>query len=276
MKPFLKWAGGKYRIIDKIRAALPPGNRLIEPFAGSGSVFLNMDYPDNLIADANADLINLFQHVQSGGKEFIEYCQQFFVSGNNQPDAFYHLREEMNTTSDLQLKAALFIYLNRHCFNGLCRYNGKGEFNVPFGRYTKPMLPEPELLNFWSKSQAAKFEVADFANTMNRAEPGDVVYCDPPYVPLTATANFSDYTKEKFGLHEQRKLADLAGELMHQGVSVVISNHDTEFTRSVYSAAKIDAFDVQRFISRDADNRNKVGELLAIFTASKCPSPHPI
>ena len=265
MKPFLKWAGGKYRIIDKIKAALPVGSRLIEPFAGSGAVFLNMDYPDNLIADSNADLINLFRHVQSGGKEFIKYCQQFFVSDNNQADVFYHLRAEMNTTSDLQLKAALFIYLNRHCFNGLCRYNGKGKFNVPFGRYIKPMLPEQELLNFWSKSQFAKFEVADFITTMNRAEPGDVVYCDPPYVALTATANFSDYTKDKFGLREQQELADLAVKLMLKGIPVIISNHDTEFTRTAYAAAKIDAFDVRRSISSDASNRQKVGELLAIF-----------
>lgn len=276
MKPFLKWAGGKYRIIDKIRAALPPGNRLIEPFVGSGAVFLNMDYPANLIADSNTDLINLFLHVQSGGKEFIEYCQQFFTSDNNQADAFYRLREEMNTTSDLQRKAALFIYLNRHCFNGLCRYNGKGEFNVPFGRYTKPMLPKEELLNFWVKSQSAKFEVADFVTTMNLAEPGDVVYCDPPYVPLTATANFSDYTKEKFGLCEQQKLADLAFKLMHKGIPVIISNHNTEFTRTAYSAAKINYFDVQRFISRDAENRNKVSELLAVFTSNKSSSPHTV
>jgi DNA adenine methylase len=266
MKPFLKWAGGKYRIIDRIRAALPPGNRLIEPFAGSGAVFLNMDYPVNLVADSNADLINVFRHVQSEGKDFIEYCQQFFVSANNQADVFYRLRAEMNTTSDLQRKAALFIYLNRHCFNGLCRYNGKGGFNVPFGRYAKPMLPVPELLNFWTKSQSAKFELADFVTTMNCAEPGDVVYCDPPYVPLTATANFADYTKEKFGLAEQQKLADLAGELMHKGISVVISNHDTEFTRLAYAAAKIDTFDVRRSISSDAENRHHASELLAIFT----------
>jgi DNA adenine methylase len=265
MKPFLKWAGGKYRIIDKIRAVLPPGKRLIEPFAGSGAVFLNMDYPTNLITDSNPDLINLFKHVQAGGKEFIDYCHQFFVSDHNQADIFYQFRQEMNTTNDLQHKAALFIYLNRHCFNGLCRYNSKGEFNVPFGRYVKPILPEAELLNFWVKSQSATFAVADFVTTMNQAEAGDVVYCDPPYVPLTTTANFADYTKDKFGLCEQQKLADLAGELMSKGIPVVISNHDTEFTRVAYSAAKIDTFDVRRSISRDASNRHSVGELLAVF-----------
>ncbi len=265
MKPFLKWAGGKYRIIDKIRAALPPGNRLVEPFAGSGAVFLNMEYPANLIADANTDLINLFRQVQSGGKEFIDYCQQFFSSENNQPDVFYRFRSEMNNTGDLQRKAALFIYLNRHCFNGLCRYNAKGEFNVPFGRYVKPMFPEREILNFWDKSQLATFEVADFITTMNRARLGDVVYCDPPYVPLTTTANFADYTKEKFGILQQQELANLAEELMNKGIPVIISNHDTDFTRMAYAAAKIEAFDVRRSISRDANTRYSVGELLAIF-----------
>jgi DNA adenine methylase len=171
----------------------------------------------------------------------------------------------MNTTCDLQRKAALFIYLNRHCFNGLCRYNAKGEFNVPFGRYVRPVLPERELLNFWVKSQSTTFAVADFVTTMNRAQLGDVVYCDPHYVPLTITANFANYTKEKFDLEQQQELADLAGKLMTKGILVIISKHDTESTRRAYAAAEIQAFNVRRSISRNADTRYNVSELLAIF-----------
>lgn len=266
MKPFLKWAGGKYKIIDKIKASLPIGDRLIEPFAGSGAVFLNTDYQKYIVADSNADLINVFRHVQSEGLDFINYANQLFIQENNQEEAFYHLRAEFNSTVDARRKAAIFIYLNRHCFNGLCRYNSKGCFNVPFGRYTKPVLPEKEMLNFFEKSQSVEFKVADFIQTMSEAELGDVVYCDPPYVPLTVTSSFTSYTQDGFSLDDQQKLANMAHTLMSKGIPVIISNHDTDFTRSVYAAAKIESFDVQRFISSNAANRNKASELLAVFS----------
>lgn len=265
MKPFLKWAGGKYRLVDLIKSTLPQGNRLIEPFVGSGSVFLNTDYSANLLADSNPDLINLFQLVQKEGQGFINYCRGYFVPENNSELAFYQLREEFNATDDLRKKAALFVYLNRHCFNGLCRYNSKGRFNVPFGRYSKPTLPEKEMFYFHEKSQSAVFEVADFITTMAKAKHGDVVYCDPPYVPLSATSSFTSYSKGGFGLDEQNALADMAKRLQKNGITVVISNHDTVFTNQVYQPAKIITFDVQRFISSDTKNRNAVGELLAVF-----------
>jgi DNA adenine methylase len=265
MKPFLKWAGGKYRLVDLIKTTLPKGNRLIEPFVGSGALFLNTDYSTNLLADSNPDLINLFQLIQKEGQGFINYCQGLFVPENNTELVFYKLREEFNATNDLRRKAALFVYLNRHCFNGLCRYNSKGGFNVPYGRYTKPILPEKEMFYFYEKSKHAVFEVADFITTMEKAKTGDVVYCDPPYVPLSATSSFTSYSKGGFGLDEQNALADMAKKLQKKGITVVISNHDTVFTNEVYHPAKIITFDVQRFISSDTKNRNAVGELLAVF-----------
>ncbi len=265
MKPFLKWAGGKYRLVELIKKNLPAGNRLIEPFVGSGALFLNTEYSANLLSDSNPDLINLFKLLQKEGQGFISYCQEFFVQENNTELAFYQLREEFNSTNDLRRKAALFVYLNRHCFNGLCRYNSKGGFNVPYGRYSKPKLPENEMLYFHEKSKNAIFEVADFVTTMKKAKSGDVVYCDPPYVPLSATSSFTSYSKGGFGLDEQNALADMAKELQKKGITVVISNHDTVFTNEVYHPAKIITFDVQRFISSDTKNRNAVGELLAVF-----------
>lgn len=265
MKPFLKWAGGKYRLVELIKKNLPEGNRLIEPFVGSGALFLNTEYSANLLADSNPDLINLFKLIQKEGQGFISYCQGLFVPENNTELAFYQLREEFNATNDLRRKASLFVYLNRHCFNGLCRYNSKGGFNVPYGRYTKPALPEKEMYYFYEKSQHAVFEVADFITTMEKAKTGDVVYCDPPYVPLSATSSFTSYSKGGFGLDEQNALADMAKKLQKKGITVVISNHDTVFTNEVYHPAKIITFDVQRFISSDTKNRNAVGELLAVF-----------
>ncbi|MCX8519484.1 MAG: Dam family site-specific DNA-(adenine-N6)-methyltransferase [Methylophilaceae bacterium] len=265
MKPFLKWAGGKYRLVELIKKNLPTGNRLIEPFVGSGALFLNTEYSENLLADSNPDLITLFKIIQKEGQGFISYCQELFVPENNTELAFYQFREEFNNTNDLRRKAALFVYLNRHCFNGLCRYNSKGVFNVPYGRYAKPRLPEEEMYYFYEKSQHAVFEVANFITTMEKAKSGDVVYCDPPYVPLSATSSFTSYSKGSFGLDEQNALADMAKKLQKKGITVVISNHDTVFTNEVYRSAKIITFDVQRFISSDTKNRNAVGELVAVF-----------
>ncbi|MFM2344098.1 MAG: hypothetical protein RLZZ210_708, partial [Pseudomonadota bacterium] len=122
MKPFLKWAGSKYKIIDKIINVLPSGKRLIEPFVGSGSVFLNTNYEEYVCIDKNADLINLFKIIQAEGNNFIDYAKHFFIPNNNIEEQFYILRQEFNSTKDIYKKSALFIYLNRHCYNGLCRY----------------------------------------------------------------------------------------------------------------------------------------------------------
>jgi DNA adenine methylase len=268
VKPFLKWAGSKYKIIDRVLDALPNGDQLIEPFAGSGAVFLNAEFDGYLIADTNADLINLFIEIQTEGREFITYASSLFLAENNTEEAYYRFREEFNDCSDIPRKSALFIYLNRHCFNGLCRYNSKGGFNVPFGRCAKPAFPEKEILNFYEKSKRAVFEIADFKSTMNKATNGSVVYCDPPYAPLTVTANFSNYTSSGFNDEDQKALADSAKILTLNGIPVVISNHDTEFTRLIYEDANILSFDVQRFISSDAKNRNKAPELMACYKST--------
>lgn len=266
-RPFLKWAGGKFKIIDKILAELPSGNRLIEPFVGSGAVFLNAPFDRFLLAETNEDLINLFTLIQQEGQAFADYASTLFVPENNQAEAFYDLRTEFNTTPDNRRKAALFIYLNRHCFNGLYRCNSKGGFNVPFGRYAKPAFPHTQVMNFHAKSQNAEFVHQDFITTMDMAKLGDVVYCDPPYVPLSPTANFKDYTAAGFSLKQQQQLADKAHELSQRGVSVIISNHDTPFTRKIYQNASITSFDVQRFISSNASKRKKAPELVAYFGA---------
>jgi DNA adenine methylase len=266
MKPFLKWAGSKYKIIDRITRSLPPGKRLIEPFVGSGSVFLNTNYPEYLVADSNADPIALYNCIKDKGTDFIEYARQLFIAENNQQESFYRLRAEFNTSEDIDRKSAIFIYLNRHCFNGLCRYNSQGQFNVPFGRYKNPVFPEAAILDFFHKSQFVEFKVSNFIDTMEQARFGDVVYCDPPYAPLKQTSNFTSYTRDEFTLDHQRVLAGIAVKLMNQGISVIISNHDTEFTRSIYDSAQLNFFEVQRFISRNAESRIKAPELIAIFS----------
>jgi DNA adenine methylase len=266
-RPFLKWAGSKYRVLEHIHEMLPQGQRLIEPFAGSGAVFMNTDFTHYLLADTNADLINLYRTLQQQGENFIGECARLFQSRTNQEVYYYRRREEFNRCNNPQRKAALFIYLNRHGYNGLCRYNAAGLFNVPFGRYKRPYFPADELLAFYQKSVKAEFVHLDFSTVMRSAQTGDVVYCDPPYVPLSTSANFTCYSAGGFDMPQQQQLADLAEQTRQRGIPVLISNHNTRFTRKAYRGANdIKRFSVRRFISCNGNKRQTAGELLALFS----------
>ncbi|MDF2866634.1 MAG: Dam family site-specific DNA-(adenine-N6)-methyltransferase [Gammaproteobacteria bacterium] len=249
----------------QLKAILPEAKRLIEPFAGSAAVFLNTDYQHYLLAETNYDLISLYQYVQHEGLSFIEYCQAFFNTANNNSSCYYDLREQFNSTQDLRRKAALFLYLNRHGYNGLCRYNTNGGYNVPFGQHLKPYFPYKEMLTFHHKAQNAVFQHADFQTTLQLAIPGDVVYCDPPYLPLTATANFTQYSAKGFSWAEQEILAKQAEQLTNRGIPIIISNHDHPLIPELYKAARIIRFPVARSISRNGKQRKPVMEVLAIF-----------
>lgn len=267
IKPFLKWPGGKFKLLERIRNRLDTGNRLVEPFVGSGAVFLNAGFKKYLLADTNPDLINLYLLVQQNDADFDKYCHSFFTPENNCEERYYYFREEFNRTTDVRYKSALFLYLNRHCYNGLCRYNSKHEFNTPFGRYKKPYFPTKELDAFHKASKSAKFIHASFVDTMKKARKGDVVYCDPPYVPLSKTACFTDYFSGGFAWKEQIELAEWAGKLARKGIPVIISNHNTDNTRALYkdAGAQTERFMVRRTISCNTRNRGKVEELLAVF-----------
>ena len=265
-KPFLKWAGNKYRLMDKIQKLLPEGKRLIEPFAGSAAVFLNTDYSDYRLSDSNADLINLYNILKKQDKKFIAYCKTYFSQKFNDETTYYELRKQFNKCRSIQKKSALFLYLNRHGYNGLCRYNLKGGYNVPFGRYKTPYFPEEEMLAFSEKAQKASFIHQDFSTAMQQAKKGDVIYCDPPYAPLSSSANFTQYSAGGFGLEQQEHLAHIAEQKSSRGIPVLISNHNTSFTLKTYNQAqKISKFRVQRYISCNGNKRNSAGELLALF-----------
>ena len=266
-KPFLKWAGGKYRILDKILQELPPGARFVEPFAGSCAVYLNANFPRALICDLNSDLIHLYTHLQQEGESFIAYCASFFTPKNNMRSAYLALRDRLNASSDPRERAALLLYVNRHAFNGLIRYNSRGSFNVPFGKYKKPYFPLQELRAFYRKthSTATEFIATDFRSVFAALKPGDVVYCDPPYVPLSQTASFTTYAGNAFHAQDQNDLAACAKKAWQKGIHVVLSNHDTENMRNLYASAILKRFAVQRSISCDGDKRKAAPELLAVY-----------
>lgn len=263
----LKWAGGKYRILNRVLAALPPGSRLVEPFLGSGAVFLNSQYPSYLLADLNADLIDFFKELSKGGEEFIGLCQSYFTSATNSPNFFYAQREAFNHSAPGPKRAALFLYLNRHAYNGLMRYNTSGFFNTPFGRYARPYFPDRELRAMLNKFKGADvtFAKQSFEHSFAALRPGDVVYCDPPYLAMSQTSKFTSYTSKGFDAAAQAALAQAACAAQKKGCPVVISNHATETALSLYKNAQIELFDVSRSISCKAGGRGGVGELLAVY-----------
>lgn len=266
-RAFLKWAGGKYNLIEAITEQLPQGKKLVEPFVGAGSVFLNTDYPSYLLNDINPDLINLYNLLKNRTEEYIQDSASMFTPEHNLEKRYYEVRESFNLSTDIYERAVLFLYLNRHGYNGLCRYNNSGGFNVPFGRYKAPYFPKKELYFFAEKSQKATFTCTSFEKVFSRARKGHVIYCDPPYAPISKTAMFNSYAKGGFTLDSQVKLAALASRTNNQrNIPVLISNHDTEFTRDIYQDASLTQLQVSRFISQNGSNRKKVAELLALYS----------
>lgn len=264
MKPFLSWVGNKYRLAEKIIPHLPKGNRLIEPFVGSGAIFLNTDYDYYVLNDINPDLINLFEIIKHTPEHFIAAYKPYFSGEYYSPKAYYELRDRFNQIDEFNMeRAALFLYLHRHGFNHLCRYNSKGEFNVSWGNRKDWEQSDDAIYGFSEKAQNAMFMCNDYEVVAKSAEPGDILYCDPPYYRLSDTANFTKYSGDEFTIDDQHKLAEIAEEQSRNGVCVVISNHDTKETRGLYINADILVnFDVFRSFGK---NGNFVGELIAIY-----------
>ncbi|MGF1752636.1 Dam family site-specific DNA-(adenine-N6)-methyltransferase [Vibrio makurazakiensis] len=269
-RAFLKWAGGKYGLVEEIQRHLPPARKLVEPFVGAGSVFLNTDYDQYLLADINPDLINLYNLLKTDPETYITESKRWFCAENNRKEVYLDVRAQFNATDNVMYRSLAFLYMNRFGFNGLCRYNKKGGFNVPFGSYKKPYFPEAELEFFSEKAQKATFVCEGYVETFRRARKGCVVYCDPPYAPLSNTANFTSYAGNGFSLDDQAALADVAEKAaMERDIPVLISNHDTTLTRRLYHGADLNVVKVKRTISRNGAGRNKVDELLALFHSEK-------
>lgn len=265
VRSFLKWAGGKSKMAPKIASlVLPETKRIIEPFAGSCSVSLNIPSTSYGLFDINADLINTYKLLIECRNDFIEECRELFVDGNNR-STYEARRNEFNHTDIQRRKACLFVYLNRHCFNGLVRYNSAGMFNTPFGRYTSPYFPLQEMKIFIERLGGSFFGVSDFRTVMGNTGKGDFVYCDPPYVALDGVG-FTAYSKGSFSDDDQRDLALCCEQAVNREAVVVVSNHDTPFARSLYdNATYILQLDVPRFISCNGAGRKTARELMAIY-----------
>jgi DNA adenine methylase len=271
-KAFLKWPGNKRASIGMIKGEImsnknhlfgPFKGKFIEPFVGSAVVSLNIDFESYLLGDVNEDLMGLYNVLKDHKHSFIEYCKSYFDPEYNEESTFYSFRAKFNETEDKFEKAALFVYLNRHAFNGMCRYNASGKFNVPFGRYDNIHFPEAEMISFVQKIDQFEFVCQSFEQTIKRAQKEDVVYCDPPYIPLSNTASFTDYSTDGFGMDEQEKLAKLGEE---SNCLFLISNHYNDIALELYKNADyIVELNVSRVISAKAESRKPVKELLAVY-----------
>lgn len=265
-RPFLKWAGGKYSLLPELDRLIPAGKRLVEPFVGGGSVFLNSEKHESfLLADVNADLINLYQMLEVDHIRVCSLAKILFERANSE-EAYKDLRDEFNNQRMCAPeRAAAFLFLNRHCFNGLIRYNRDGFFNVGWGKYEAPYFPEIEIKAFKLKSHKCVFMNADYRRTLALAGENDVVYCDPPYEPLPGTAGFTNYAAGGFTWDDQIALAESCVAAHHRGAKVLISNSTAPRVLDLYerNGFTIHHVSARRAISSKGSTREVAKDIVA-------------
>ena len=261
-KPFIKWAGGKGQLLPSFVPLLPPlnkVNRYFEPFLGGAAVFFYLQHPRSYLSDCNADLVELYQVVRDEVEDLIRALS---IHRNNET-YFYKVRAQNPESLSAIQRAARFIFLNKTCYNGLYRVNGKGQFNVPFGNYKNPAICDAEGLRAASIAlRGAEISLTDFEQAVAGAKPKDFIYFDPPYQPISKTSSFTGYTAGRFDDAEQKRLADLFRRLARRGCSVMLSNSDAPLIRELYADFKITEIQASRAINSKADGRGKITELV--------------
>ena len=272
-RPFLKWAGGKAKLAPRILASAPPAvARYMEPFAGAGAVFFAFaeTHPStpSVLNDANNDLIETFTVLRDDPDALLGNLRglsEGYLSAtpDGRRDFFYEVRS--SSPPDPVARAARFIFLNKTCYNGLFRVNARGGFNVPHGRYKHPRILDETLLRECSAAlQRAGLRSEDFASVCESAVPGDFVYLDPPYHPLSSTANFTGYTRADFGRADQLRLRDSFEDLTRRGVAAMLSNSDHDFVRQLYGGLgyRLETVSMSRAINSRGAARAPIPELL--------------
>jgi len=263
--PVVKWVGGKTKLLPELLARMPVRfGRYYEPFAGGAALFFRVAPERAVLADSNSDLIGLYTCLSGDVAGVIRRLEHHREAHS---EAHYYAtrtrwndREASWVSAD---RAATFIYLNKTCFNGLWRVNRAGAFNVPIGRYTDPPICVPDALRAaGSLLGRTTLQCCDYQDAVTGARRGDLVYFDPPYDPVTVTANFTSYTSDTFGALHQRELADTARSLVARGCRVMLSNSDTPFIRSLYKGFHIDRVKCARAINSNAAKRGDVDEVI--------------
>ena len=270
LRPIVKWAGGKRQLLPELMRRLPPKwNTYYEPFIGGGALLVELYnkklLTSTVISDLNEELINLYQVIKKYPLELIKQISS--PDYKNDKETYLKQRERFNEiigNSKFKVeRAALFLYLNRHCYNGLWRVNKSGKFNVPFGRYKNPNMPSKELILEFSKMlEKVRIMSTDFENAVKSATKGDLVYFDPPYQPISSTAYFTDYTSKGFGFQEQERLARVFNELSDKGVFVILSNSESKEIYDLYKNHHLTVVEVNRAINSKGDKRTGAKEVI--------------
>ena len=267
--PFVKWAGGKRQLLSQIKERMPKKyNNYYEPFVGGGAVTFELLPTNALINDINKSLINVYRQICGHPEDFLEAVHRLDAEMWEDGKKYYYaLRENYNdklmkAEYDVEL-AALFVFINKHCFNGLYRVNGKGLFNVPYNNSRAASVDEKVILDVSKYLQGITIMDGDFENACENAKKGDFLFLDSPYAPLNPTS-FESYTKEGFDKESHERLAKLYDELTAKGCYCMLTNHNTEFINELYGnkGYRIDVVSVKRMINSDASKR--VGEEVII------------
>lgn len=267
--PFVKWAGGKRQLIPQIRERMPKQfNNYYEPFVGGGAVIFELLPENAVINDINRALINAYQMICDHPQEFLQEINRLDAEmWEDGKEYYYSLREHYNDKLmrdefDVEL-AALFVFINKHCFNGLYRVNGKGLFNVPYNNSRRSSVDEQSIMEISEYLRNVTIISGDFEVACEGASAGDFVFIDSPYAPLNPTS-FESYTKEGFDIESHRRLANFFDELTARGCYCMLTNHNTELINELYGnkGYTIDVVSVKRMINSDASNR--VGEEVII------------
>ena len=267
--PFIKWAGGKRQLLAQIRERMPESfNNYYEPFVGGGAVVFELLPTSAVINDINKALVNAYKQICNASDAFLKKLKELDEAmWEDGKEYYYSLREHYNDKLmreefDVEL-AALFVFINKHCFNGLYRVNGKGLFNVPYNNSRKASSDEKNIKAISEYLKSVTILEGDFQVACQNAKKGDFIFIDSPYAPLNPTS-FESYTKEGFDIESHKRLADLYDELTARGCYCMLTNHNTELINELYSnkGYKIDVVSVKRMINSDATNR--VGEEVII------------
>lgn len=265
--PFVKWAGGKRQLIESITPLLPKRiSSYCEPFLGGGAVFFSIQPQKAVVNDLNQDLMLVYETIRDDVDALISSLQ----THENTADYYYMMRDmdrDKKAYSALSRveKASRLLYLNKTCFNGLFRVNSSGEFNTPFGHYKNPnIVNEPVLraVSQYFSASSITFCSEDFSQTLERVGKGSFVYLDPPYDPLSGTANFTGYNQGGFGRAEQIRLKEACDRLTKRGVKFMLSNSATDFIRELYQAYDVTVVKAKRAINANARKRGAVEEVL--------------
>lgn len=267
MKPWLRWAGGKHSQLPLILNALPKGNRLFEPFVGAGSVFMNAGFSENSINDVNPDLINLYNILRHQGQRLLDEAEQLHAWVTTREN-YYRVQDRLNSFDySSYSKAAFFLVLNRTCFNGLCRYNREGLFNVPWGKKPKTYFPRAEIEAYLEADLKPTTWNLDFTKHMAMAQEGDVIFCDPPYEPMPGKQGFTTYSGSTFDFAAQLRLVDAALKAKNKGVPTVITNSSAPKIIELYQNAgfTLTELPARRAISASADRRETLNDIIAVL-----------